>query len=111
MGSPDDNGLRDGSGLGDGSGPRGERPVFRVAVLASGRGSNLQAIIDSLHQPRFQLIDTDQYGEDAGSEAARAAQAGEAGGTAAPRIEIVLVVSDVPRARALERAERSGIRT
>jgi phosphoribosylglycinamide formyltransferase 1 len=105
MGSPDD------SGLPSNNGAPGERPVFRVAVLASGSGSNLQAIIDSLHQPRFQLIDTDQYGEDAGSEAARAARAGEAQEPAVPRIEIVLVVSDVPRARALERAERAGIRT
>ena len=99
MGSPDDNGSP------------AEQPVFRVAVLVSGSGSNLQAIIDSLHQPLFQLIDTDQYGEDAGSEAARAARAGEAGGATGPRIEIVLVVSDVPGVRALERAERAGIRT
>ena len=117
MGSPGDSGFPDGGGLQEGGGPPGdsgaldEQPVFRVAVLASGSGSNLQAIIDSLHQPRFQLIDTDHYGEDAGSEAARAARAGEAPEPAVPRIEIVLVISDVPRARALERAERAGIRT
>ena len=113
----------------DGSCAAGERPVFRIAVLASGSGSNLQAIIDELHQPRFQLMDTDEYecapgevaadraaesaGEDAGSESADgAAQAGEpAGGSPAPRIEVVLVISDMPGAQALERAERAGIRT
>jgi phosphoribosylglycinamide formyltransferase-1 len=116
-------------GTSDGTCAPGERPVFRIAVLASGSGSNLQAMIDELHQPRFQLMDTDQYectpsetaagraaesaGEDAGSEtvggAARAGEPPE--GPETPRIEIVLVISDVAGARALERAERAGIRT
>ena len=98
----------------------GEEPVFRIAVLASGSGSNLQAIIDRLHRPLFEVIDTD---EDATGGAANAvsgsdaplgdapAGAVEAGGVHAPRIEIVLVICDTAGARALERAERAGIRT
>jgi phosphoribosylglycinamide formyltransferase-1 len=79
-----------------------DQTVFRVAVLASGSGTNLQAIIDQLHRPRFQLMDSDDYGA-----APRAA-----GGTAeGPRIEVVLVISDMAGARALDRAMRSGIRT
>ena len=83
-----------------------EQPVFRIAVLASGSGSNLQAIIDDLHQPRFQLIDTDMYGCAPGGAAADGAPE-----TAGPRIEVVLVISDNRGARAIERAERAGIRT
>jgi phosphoribosylglycinamide formyltransferase 1 len=56
--------------------------MFRVAVLASGSGTNLQAIIDKLHRRR------------------------EATG-----IEVVLVVSDVAGARALSRAQEAGIAT
>lgn len=52
--------------------------MFRLAVLASGNGSNLQAIIDRLH------------GKVAG-------------------IEVAVVISDVPGALALERAERADI--
>lgn len=52
---------------------------FRVAVLASGAGTNLQAVIDRVH------------GRD--------------------RVELVGVVSNVPGAIALERAERAGIET
>ena len=96
-----------------------EEPVFRIAVLASGSGSNLQAMIDRLHRPLFEVIDTD---EDATGGAANAfggdvslgdapAGAVEAGGVHAPRIEIVLVICDTAGARALERAERAGIRT
>ena len=40
--------------------PADAAPVFRIAVLASGSGSNLQAIIDQLHRPRFQVIDADE---------------------------------------------------
>jgi phosphoribosylglycinamide formyltransferase-1 len=83
----------------------GEQPVFRIAVLASGSGSNLQAVIDDLHQPRFQFIDTDMYGAAGGAAADGAPE------TAGPRIEVVLVISDNRGARALERAERAGIRT
>ena len=89
----------------DGDSAPGEQPVFRIAVLASGSGSNLQAIIDDLHQPRFQLIDTDMYGAPGGAAADGAPE------TAGPRIEVVLVISDVRGARAIERAERAGIRT
>ena len=117
MASPD-------GGAPGGAAPRepapGEEPVFRIAVLASGSGSNLQAIIDRLHHPLFEVIDTD---EDATGRAADASGGGdvplgdapagmaEAGGVDVPRIEVVLVICDTPGARALERAERAGIRT
>lgn len=58
---------------------------YRVVVLASGNGSNLQAIIDKLH--------------------------GRAATPGAPPVEVVLVISDQPGARALERAEKAGIPT
>lgn len=111
----------DGTGVGGaGAAAPGEEPVFRVAVLASGSGSNLQAMIDRVHRSRFEVFDT---GEDVayGGEVVRhqdeqppgdapvgPAEAGEAG---LPRIEIILVISDVAGARAIERAERAGIRT
>lgn len=60
-------------------------PVFRLAVLASGSGTNLQAIIDRLH--------------------------GRSAGAAGPLIEVALVISDNPEARALERAREAGIAT
>ncbi len=53
--------------------------AFRIAVLASGGGTNLQAILDQLHG----------QGE----------------------VEVVAVGSDKPDARALERAEESGVAT
>lgn len=56
------------------------RPLLRIAVLASGRGTNLQALIEAQNADRL-------------------------GG------EIVLVVSDNPQAKALERASRHGIPT
>lgn len=56
------------------------RPLLRIAVLASGRGTNLQALIEAQNADRL-------------------------GG------EIVLVVSDNPKAKALERASRHGIPT
>jgi phosphoribosylglycinamide formyltransferase-1 len=75
----------------------GDLGVFRLAVLASGNGSNLQAIIERLHRrpPR---------------PAADAADA-LADSTAPARIEVALVVSDVPGARALERACSASIPT
>ncbi|MTI95949.1 MAG: phosphoribosylglycinamide formyltransferase [Firmicutes bacterium] len=51
--------------------------MFKLAVLASGQGSNLQALIDQVHAP------------------------GEA--------EVVAVLSDNPKAPALERARKAGI--
>ncbi|OAN55692.1 phosphoribosylglycinamide formyltransferase [Magnetospirillum moscoviense] len=52
----------------------------KVGVLVSGRGSNLQALIDACADPAFPA-------------------------------EIVLVISNVPKVFALERAERAGIAT
>jgi phosphoribosylglycinamide formyltransferase-1 len=52
---------------------------FRVAVLASGAGTNLQAILDGVH------------GRDG--------------------VEVVLVASNKPEARALERARAAGVET
>lgn len=68
--------------------------VFRLAVLASGNGSNLQAIIDGLHRRSLGAMGS-----------ASLASGG-------PRtIEVALVVSDVPGARALARAHSAGIPT
>jgi len=61
---------------------------MKVAVLISGRGSNLQALIDA--------------------QAQAGAQAGTESGGAA---EIVLVISNEPGAKGLERAEAAGIAT
>jgi phosphoribosylglycinamide formyltransferase 1 len=76
----------------------GEQPVFRIAILASGSGSNLQALIDDVHGRAA-----------AGAPSSAAAARGAA--QAAPLIEIVLVISDVPGARALRRAADAGIPT
>jgi phosphoribosylglycinamide formyltransferase 1 len=61
-----------------------ERARFRVCVLASGTGTNLQAVIDRLH--------------------GRPADAG-------PVVEVVGVASDKPEAQALERGRRAGADT
>lgn len=58
--------------------------MLRLAVLASGRGTNLQAIMDAC-----------------------AGRGGAAGGL--PGAEVALVLSDRPSARALERARAAGI--
>jgi phosphoribosylglycinamide formyltransferase-1 len=99
--------------------------VFRLAVLASGSGSNLQAIIDRLHHPELVVVEiTEDIAEEVlargpallgpaatpiAAEAAGAAPA--ASGSGGPRIEVALVVSDVPDARALRRARLAGIRS
>lgn len=62
---------------------------FKLAVLASGSGTNLQAIIDKLHRRPV----------------------GDAKAGISRIIEVVLVLSDVPGARALERAWGAGIPT
>jgi phosphoribosylglycinamide formyltransferase-1 len=77
-----------------GSGP----PVFRLVVLASGSGTNLQAIIDRLHRRAV-----------AESGDASAMPAGKSPSTVVPVIEVALVVSDRPGAGALERARAAGI--
>ena len=59
--------------------------TYRVAVLASGNGGNLQAIIDKVH--------------------------GRLAASGGPVVEVVLVLSDQPEARALQRAQKAGILT
>lgn len=59
--------------------------VFRLAVLASGTGTNLQAVIDQLHGRQI--------------------------GAAGHGIEVALVISDNPDAQALARARKAGIAT
>jgi phosphoribosylglycinamide formyltransferase-1 len=56
---------------------------YRVAVLASGSGTNLQAILDSVH--------------------------GRAAADGGPAVEVVCVASDKPDAKALERAAGAGV--
>ncbi|MCL5736671.1 MAG: phosphoribosylglycinamide formyltransferase [Actinobacteria bacterium] len=73
-------------------------PRFKVAVLASGNGSNLQAIIDKLH---LKPID--------GS--LEAAPIDDLMMARIPFIEICLVISDQPGARAIQRAWEAGIPT
>ncbi len=88
--------------------------LFRLAVLASGSGSNLQAIIDQLHRPQVVVRDLSEAMSDGGDAVPPAAASparwepllpGE------PRMEVVLVLSDVPEAFALTRARRAGIPT
>lgn len=66
---------------------------FPIVVLASGSGSNLQAILDKLH------LRPGREGGDDGSP------------TGQPVIEVVGVGSDKPGARALERAAAVGVET
>jgi phosphoribosylglycinamide formyltransferase 1 len=72
-------------------------PAFRVAVLISGTGTNLQALLDTVH----------------GKEVPDAAAPAPAG-PARPRadtIEIACVASSRPDAPGLARAERAGVET
>ena len=86
------------------AGGQPERP-FRIAVLASGNGTNLQAIIDQLHRRPATAPGRGM------AEKTEGAARGAGGSVAAPLIEAALVVSDVPGARALERARAAGIPT
>ena len=108
-------------------------PVFRVAVLVSGSGTNLQAIIDQLHRrpPAEAGVAPGGVATAAPAGVATAASvsassvapsvassASVPGGvavpveaSASPVIEVALVISDVPGARALERARAAGIPT
>jgi phosphoribosylglycinamide formyltransferase 1 len=71
---------------------------FTVAVLASGNGSNLQAIIDKLH--RRPVDETVQYDDPDHLVQARV-----------PIVEVAIVISDQPNARAIQRAWTAGIPT
>ena len=96
-------------GADEGQPGAGEQPVFRIAVLASGSGSNLQAMIDQLHGRRAEASAAASCGAAPGI--APGAAPGGGPQSSAPLIQIALVVSDVPGARALERAQQAGIRT
>jgi len=92
----------------------GQRRLFRLAVLASGSGSNLQAIIDQLHRPEVVVRDLSEDVPEIGD----AVRSGEPDRVTwqpvipgEPRMEVVLVLSDVPEAFALTRARRAGIPT
>ncbi len=82
-------------------------PAFRLVVLASGSGTNLQAIIDSLH-PQPIAEPGAGRAEPGGAPAVTAATAPSVG---SPLIEVALVVSDQPGAGALGRARAAGIAT
>lgn len=69
--------------------------AMRVGVLASGAGTNLQALLDAVHTRPGRV------GTDPGRAEARDPAAGE--------VEVVAVGSDVPGAPALRRAEDAGI--
>jgi phosphoribosylglycinamide formyltransferase 1 len=95
-----------------------QTPVFRLAVLASGSGSNLQAIIDRLHRPELVVVEiTDDIADEVlahgatGFGPSAAGSAADAVDPGVPRMEIVLLVSDNPDARALKRARLAGIPT
>jgi phosphoribosylglycinamide formyltransferase-1 len=111
-----------GSGAGTGSPGAADPSVFRLAVLASGSGSNLQAIIDQLHR-RGAGESIRAAGDPAAASGPPTAESRATTPPAAtppaagpptvgpPLIEVALVVSDVPGARALERASGAGIPT
>ncbi len=73
-------------------------PKYTVAVLASGKGTNLQAIIDKLH--RKAIDETIQVDDDDELIQARI-----------PIIEVAIVISDVKDAPAVKRAWAAGIPT
>lgn len=85
------------------------RRVFRLAVLASGNGSNLQAIIDQLHRQPVS-IPSRGHGRVAAASSFGSSDA-SGGAPSAPTIEVALVISDIPGAHALERARKAGIPT
>lgn len=101
------------SDTGTGAIAAGDPTVFRLAVLASGSGSNLQAVIDQLHRRGVE----DPAGVIGGPFPADAPAAAALSAAAlsdvdvAPLIEVALVVSDVSGARALERAFNASIPT
>ncbi len=62
------------------------RKEFKVGVLVSGRGSNLQALIDKVHNKTFKHVNSQRV-----------------------KISVVVVISDREKAYALERARKAGI--
>jgi phosphoribosylglycinamide formyltransferase-1 len=66
---------------------------LRIGVLASGTGTNLQAILDQLHGKDVHLAPQQRRG------------------SATRRMDVVAVASDRPAAMALERAENAGVAT
>jgi phosphoribosylglycinamide formyltransferase-1 len=93
----------------EGASEPGGPPAFRLVVLASGGGTNLQAIIDRLHRQPAAMHGagpTASGGAPAPAEAAAAKPSANM-----PLIEVALVVSDQLDAGALERARAAGIAT
>jgi phosphoribosylglycinamide formyltransferase-1 len=77
---------------------------FRVAVLISGAGTNLQALLDTVHgKPAIQPRTPPAAAADLPAHPAAVA--------AAPTIEIACVASSRPDAAGLQRAERAGVET
>jgi phosphoribosylglycinamide formyltransferase-1 len=66
-------------------------PGFRVAVLISGAGTNLQALLDTVHEKPLPAAPPEEEGP--------------------ATVEIAAVASSRPGARGLQRAERAGVDT
>jgi len=80
--------------------------VFRIVVLASGGGTNLQAILDRAHQrDAGEVAVIGAAGDGDGIDRAAASD------TNGVRVEVVGVASDKPGAQALERARNAGVET
>jgi phosphoribosylglycinamide formyltransferase 1 len=77
-------------------------PAFRVAVLISGTGTNLQALLDSVHGEPI---------EAGGASAFAPAPSGASEAAAPATIEIACVASSRAGAPGLQRAEKAGVET
>ena len=80
-------------------------PAFRVAVLISGTGTNLQALLDAVHGKPVETAGADTAAE----AAAQTAAAGVAPTPVPATIEIACVASSRPGALGLQRAEQAGV--